>query len=108
MTSSTENNTSVAMIIDQQMGGAMKDLLIGTYHKYAIKDGLQFKFRGSPVANFVEIKLQENDLYTMSFKKIRGFTALQGETFSDLYDENLVSTFEETTKLFLSLHPSKQ
>lgn len=108
MTSSTENNTSVAMIIDQQLGGAMKDLLIGTYHKYAIMDGLQFKFRGSPVANFVEVKLQENDLYTMRFMKLSGFTALEGETFTDLYDDNLVSTFEETTKLFLSLHPSKQ
>ena len=106
-------------ILLQQLGGiSFLKLMIGAkdfIYDSTGETGLCFKFELSAVANMVEIKLK-NDLYTMNFFKIvplmakdeNGNLAINPDadfdpqpvkTFEGIYDDQLVTLFEETTKL---------
>ncbi len=107
--------------IIEQMGGAGKLKMFVGAHTF-LKDGentVMFKFKGSKIANHVKITLNGMDLYDVEFLKIVNVSpkrSLQMTTeefekatyknrteFKGLYNDMLISTFENHTKLYLSL-----
>jgi len=86
-------------------------MMIGAKDFFSDDDGmsLTFKFAGK-VANWVKIRLNAMDLYDIEFKKIGRLSRKTYEVpvkttgeFEGIGVENLKSTFEEFTGLYLSL-----
>jgi hypothetical protein len=101
---------SIASETLRQLGGsgrlkamiAAKDIFSGNNERT-----LMFKFKGSENANYVAITLNDLDYYDIQFQKIgRKQGTLQawvtGE-FRNIDAENLKSTIEEFTGLYLSI-----
>ena len=64
---------------------------------------VMFKFKGSKKANYVKITLNQNDLYDLDFKKIRGYNVKDALFVRDIQASDLKKTFENYTELYLSL-----
>ena len=100
----SSRNIEIANEILKQLGGRNKlTMMIGMKDAFAIENGLVFKFKMSKIANYVSIVLNGNDLYDVTFKKLRGFNSKDVEILEDVYCDDLKSIFENTTKLYLSL-----
>lgn len=99
----------IAQTILQQLGGQRKLIaFIGAYDIFALEEkGLSFKFKGSRKFNYCKIFLTPMDTYTLIFQKWNWkANSLKNETtFEDVYCEDLIPFFEETTGLYLSLFP---
>lgn len=67
------------------------------------EDSIAFKFKGSSKANYLEIKLDRNDTYTMTFMKLRGMDFKTVKEIDGVYNDMLKNIFEETTGLYLSI-----
>jgi hypothetical protein len=61
---------------------------------------VMFKY---PRGKYVKIKLTGRDLYDMEFGTIRGINSKVTKEFKGLYNDMLKKTFEDYTKLYLSL-----
>ena len=94
----------VAEIIVQQLGGfgRLKCMVAADCFGTSGND-LSFKFKGSKIANYIKIKLNNMDLYDVEFGKIWGTKYTVVKTVDGLYFDQLVPVFENTTKLYLSL-----
>ncbi len=64
------------------------------------KGFVAFKF---PRGKYVKIQLNSMDTYDMTFSTIRKFESKVTKEFKGLYDDMLKETFEQHTKLYLSL-----
>lgn len=94
----------VAEIIIQQMGGFGRlKCMVGADYFVANGNDVSFKFKGSKVANYIKIKLNEMDLYDIEFGKIWGYNYKIVKEVNGVYNDQLISIFEDTTKLYLSL-----
>lgn len=100
-----EREEQTARAIMQQLGGSSRlKVMIGATNIYRDRGALQFRFKGSQLFNAVVISLDENDTYTIRFKKLDRGSHLQAEkTFTNIYADGLVALFEETTGLRLKL-----
>lgn len=90
-------------VLLNQLGGTGKlSAMIGA--KYFIKSAssVTFSFKGSRVSNKVQISVK-NDLYSLIFYKQRGVNCPIVKEFYDIGVEQLKETFENYTKLRLSL-----
>lgn len=91
--------TNAAETILNQLGGyGPLSAMIGASDFDAMANGVWFAFKGSRVANAVEIKI-ENDLYNIEFFK--GPKSVG--TSRGIGTEQLRSCIEQKTKLYLSL-----
>lgn len=96
----------VAQIILQQLGGKRRLKLMVSAWNFQVEDNsISFRFKGSQVANYVKIILDASDTYNLEFMLV---DATQGvckekENFAMIYNDMLVSTFEEYTGLYLSI-----
>jgi hypothetical protein len=106
----SEEDLAISNGIINHLGGvrALKLMVAAYYFSYDRKQRtLKFRFRGSEVANCVEITLNANDLYDLKFWKIRGGRrGLRCEVvqeFEDYYSDSLMPIFEETTGLDLTV-----
>lgn len=98
------NPSTVADTIAKQLGGISKlQAMVGAKNMSYSADSFQFKFSGSQVANYVEIKLLPSDTYKITFYKIRGLNAPIVKEVSGVDASQLRELFEQTTKLYLSL-----
>lgn len=98
------NPSTVADLIAKQLGGTDRlQSMIGAKNMSYSADSFQFKFPGSAIANYVEIKLLPSDLYKVTFYKIRGLNAPIVKEVSGVDASQLKDLFEQTTKLYLSL-----
>lgn len=103
------NGQMVAGTTAQQLGGyRMLEIMIGAKQfTYDSAGTLRFKFKGSRKANFVEIKLNGLDLYDVKISKLVTKNYIIEEKvvkeFTNVYNDQLKSLFEETTGLYLSL-----
>ena len=77
--------------------------MVGAFNFIKSADSVQFKFKGSKVANHLKITLAGDDTYTMTFGKIRGLDFKPAAPISGVYADNLRPIFERTTGLYLSL-----
>ena len=97
----------IAKNIKKQMGGGRLEVMIGAYNFAAKRDGnyLTFRFRGSRKFNMVTITLNAMDTYDIEFQKYSPskFTVTTVEKFDGAYGDMLVSVFEKTTGLYLSI-----
>lgn len=95
-----------ADIILAQLGGSRRlRVMIGASDMMSTDEGrtLAFKFKASPVANFVRITLTARDTYDVRFAKIRGLKMKEVGEMADVYADTLKRAFESFTKLALSL-----
>lgn len=95
-----------ANIIIEQLGGFGKLKAMVAAQQYYIDDensSVGFKFKGSEIANVVDIKLTALDLYDITFKKIQRFEVTIVKQFKGMFAEDLIPTFEDFTGLYLSL-----
>lgn len=101
----TSEQLLIAQTIIDQLGGSGRLMaMIGIWNIRQENNGVSFRFRGSQIANYVKITLN-NDTYTLEFMLINPCKNLceQRESFSDVYNEMLKSMFEDYTSLRLSL-----
>jgi len=98
--------SEIATTILKQMGGRSRlEAMVGATNFFSIKDGngLSFRFKGSKIANYVEIVLNSLDTYTVRFVKIRGTDVKEIKTAHTVFYDSLKELFENTTKLYLTL-----
>ncbi len=103
MTTSSFNATETLNQLTQSNNG-MNRLAVMTGAKNFVQDSeknfVSFKL---PKGVYVKIKLNSMDLYDMEFGKIRKFEYKVTQEFKGLYADMLKETFEQHTKLYLSL-----
>lgn len=101
---------SAAEITVQQLGGTRRlNIMIGAKNFTSDNDGrtLGFYFYGCRAANYVKITINANDLYDITFIRIkRKDSKVPFETvqeFENIHVDNLIETFENFTGLVLTL-----
>lgn len=97
------DDTAIAHTILQQMGGGSRlQAMIGAHHFLAYENGVSFKFPDQKGPNYCKIQLNSLDLYDVEFGRIRGCAYTLIAEYDNVYADNLVSIFENTTNLLLS------
>lgn len=96
----------VAQEILNQLGGRRFVMMTGAKNLIALKNdgGLAFWLPGNPgfvknKINYVEIRLNDNDLYNVAYINMRGGKMKIVAKSNDIYNDMLVSDFEENTGL---------
>jgi hypothetical protein len=102
------NAQQVAQTILRQLGGSGRlASMIGAYNFAHSTDpdgfSVQFRFKGSRVANFVKITLSPDDCYAIEFGMIRKTAYEQGKCLQMIYADQLIEIFENHTNLRLRL-----
>jgi hypothetical protein len=98
------NDTQVANIILQQLGGAQFIALTGASKFCAGDQFLQFSLpKCQQGINKCRIMLTPMDTYTVEFFRITGATFERKLEFSDVYCDNLKDLFEASTGLYVTL-----
>lgn len=106
MAITTEKEKEIYKNILNQLGGNKFNVMTGAYnHTMSTGEYFNFacRFKGSKKANYIEIKLNSNDLYDIKFYKIGKIKCLCVKTFENISCDNLKSTFESFTGLYTSL-----
>ena len=90
----------------EQIGGYGKlRAMVGASNFHHDDDGaLTFHFKGSRKANRVRVELHPSDTYVVTFFKWSPtkMTAKETEQFYGVYNDQLATTFEQYTGLYLS------
>lgn len=104
------DHMTVAKIIAEQFGGNRSFKMIGAKNIVGLNEklgGLSFKHMKTQIdgkpANYFKIVLNESDLYDLEFGYIRGHNYTVRKSYENVFSEDLVPLFEDTTKLYLSL-----
>lgn len=98
------DNKQIANTILQQLGGSGRvSSMLGAKNFAAIESGLQFRWaaKAKNKANFINIKLNGNDLYDITFIRVYGLNLTEISEHNDVYAEDLISLFETQTGLYL-------
>lgn len=101
----SERNTEIAQTILNQLGGGMFRIMTGAKNFTAVENGLQFKIGGgaSKKINFVEVKLDPSDTYTVKFSKIVKFDVKPISEFFNIYCDELQELFTTETGFYTHL-----
>jgi hypothetical protein len=95
----------VANTILQQLGGGSFCIMVGAKFIASIKNGVSFKImRNASKATHVRITLQPNYTYTVEFIMCRGTTMSTVKEVENVYGDQLVELFEQTTQLNTKLY----
>lgn len=96
----------VAREILNQLGGRRFLLMTGAKNLMTLKNdsGLSFWLPGTPgfvknKINYVEIRLNDNDLYDVEYINMQGGFVKPVAKSNDIYNDMLVSDFEKNTGL---------
>jgi hypothetical protein len=94
---------SVAQTILNQLGG-MKRLVImtGAYNFVASSNAVSFRIKNRKV-NYIKITLNGNDLYDLKFSRIVKYNENVVKEYNDIYFDQLIPIFEETTGMYLRM-----
>ena len=95
--------STVATTIYKQLGGHKTQAMIGGHTLVYYPDALSFKFKMCKEHNYVKITLTALDLYDIEFGKIWGLKYRVTKKFEGVYFDQLITMFEETTKLYTKL-----
>jgi hypothetical protein len=94
---------SVAQTILNQLGG-MKRLVImtGAYNFVASSNAVSFRIKNRKV-NYIKITLNGKDLYDIKFSRIVKYDEKVVKEYNDIYFDQLIPIFEETTGMYLRM-----
>lgn len=96
--------SNVANTILDQLGGNKFCFMTGAKNFATDGKALTFQImRNASGSNRVKITLNEKDLYDVEFGNIRKFEYKVRKSFTDIYCEDLVRIFEQTTKLYTTI-----
>jgi hypothetical protein len=94
----------VANTILKQLGGGTFCVMVGAKFITALPNGISLKImRNVSKATHIRITLDTNDLYHVEFIKCRGVSISTVKEFENVYFDQLVSIFEQTTQLYTRL-----
>lgn len=94
---------STAQTILNQLGHNRFVAMTGAAHLCNLGNGLQFRFKGSKLANSCKIVLNGKDLYDVEFYKVRGLNCEKVAFQLDTYGDDLRALFTRITGLATSL-----
>ena len=95
---------TVTGTIIEQLGGVRFAVMTGA--AFITSEANQYvnvKFKGSDKANFMQVKLEANDTYTVSFMKSRGLNIKDVATYEMVYAADLQRLFTNVTGLYTRL-----
>lgn len=93
----------VAQEILKQLGGAGRlKMFTGANQFVAYPSGVSFRIKNRSI-NYVKITLNAMDTYDVYFAKVSGAKMINEKEFNNIYNDQLVSLFEENTGMYLSL-----
>jgi len=97
--------SDVANEIYRQLGGNRFRVMTGAKNMVSTENGIRMRIgRNKTNANFMEIVLNESDLYDITFAKVtRNFEMKSVKTYDNVYNDMLVSLFESHTGMYTSL-----
>ena len=95
-------NQEIAETIRIQLGHKCL-FMLGAKNLCAIENGLSFQIRGSKKFSHVQIVLNGNDYYDVTFTKCRAFDIVARKEFADIPVENLRELIERKTGLATKL-----
>lgn len=106
MKNDTATRQRIAQTILAQLGGRQFIMLTGARLMVAQESGLSFRIgRGAKKGiNHVEVTLTPDDLYTLTFRKIRGLDVKVVREIAGFYADQLRDLFEDATGFFVTLH----
>jgi hypothetical protein len=94
-----EGMNPIATTILNQIGGNKFIAMVGANNMVYDTNSLSFKFKMFPKANYLKIKLESNDTYTMTFMKITPSKFFTVKEFNMVYADKLASIFSDFTGL---------
>jgi len=106
------NTTSIGIaktifkqLVQSEAGTNRLNCMIGAYNFIAHENGASFRFKAKNQisANYCKIVLNSLDLYNIELGRVHGMKYTVKAESKDLYNDQLKSWFENTTKLYLSL-----
>ena len=103
-----EEQMRIANTILEQLGGSKFTAMTGARNFSAVRNGLLFAIPGGrgfakSGINVIQIDLDPNDTYTVTFSRLRAGKRTEISKHSDIYAENLCELFERETGLRTSL-----
>lgn len=97
-------NLEIAKIIMEQLGGNKFVVMCGVKDVRAVSNGVGFKImKNNLKCNYIEIKLNGNDLYDIKYYSIRGTNVNVKHELNDVYAEDMISLMEEDLGLYFHL-----
>ena len=107
---SNEELQYFAKTVLSQLGGqcrinamiGIKQISVGETNE-CMQLSIKFKAKAKNKSNMIRITIESNDLYKMEFIKIWGTSITYPKTLTCLYNDMLISSFENETGLYLSL-----
>lgn len=95
---------AISTTILEQLGGMRFMAMVGGYNARTGGMDLTVNFRGSSAANCIRIELDAaQDLYTVTFYKLRGAAVRVVEELAGVFAGDLRQHFERVTGLYTSL-----
>jgi len=97
------SNTIPSIIFEQLGGKDAVDFMIGLQNIIELEDGVQFDFETASDHDVYRCKIVLNgkDLYDLTFTNTQQISKTQNDVFA----EDLMDFFENSTRLFLTLYP---
>ena len=95
----------VANEIYRQLGGKRFRVMTGAKNMVSLENGIAMKIgRNKTNANYMEIVLNELDLYDITFAKVTKMGEMKSmKGYDNVYNDMLVSIFESHTGMYTSL-----
>jgi hypothetical protein len=102
------SDMTVAKTILEQLGGRKFIVMTGAKNFVGTDNSLTFRLPGArgfckDNINSVQVTLDPNDTYTVTFARVRGGDVKVISMFRDIYCEQLRETFTEQTGLLTSM-----
>lgn len=97
---------TIAQLILTQLGNGRFVTMTGAKNLLNTGKGLSFRIPGTMTKNrinYVKVELNGFDLYDVTFGRIHGSTYTVISTHEDVFCENLVELFEDSTGLYTHL-----
>ena len=100
----TKQKQELAITILKQLGGVAKlKMMTGAYNFMTVDNGVTFRIKNKGRrVNAITILLNGKDLYDVTFYNIRGFDRKIVREYNDVYFDQLIPFFEETTGMYLT------
>ena len=97
--------SDVANTIYRQLGGNRFRVMTGAKNMVSLENGIAMKIgRNKTNANYMEIVLNELDLYDITFAKVTKMGEMKSmKGYDNVYNDMLVSIFESHTGMYTSL-----
>lgn len=100
----SDRNMEIAQTIFLQLGGGRFQLMTGAKNLLAVKNGLRFRIpKAKNGINCVSIILTPEDLYDVTYLRIRGTKVTEVAKDEGIYNDMLRECFERATGLYTSL-----